>query len=268
MIDARANRPPGTVRARLPLYAVRWTPLLIGINLLMFVVLAGANVMQTGQNILTSLLVGASGSTLLRLGAKVNFLIVEGELWRLFTAMFLHIGLMHIIFNMLALKIFGEQVERLMGSSRFLLIYLLSGLFGSVASFAFSPNISAGASGAIFGIIGAFTAFFLRNRETFGEMASQQLRSMGGLILVNLLLGISVPGIDNYAHLGGLISGLLLGLLLAPTYELARRSGTGEAQAQERGLRIPIAVVALGGIALLVAAFVVARAITPLYPTS
>jgi rhomboid protease GluP len=166
----------------------------------------------------------AGGSTdtevLIRFGAKVNALIAEGEVWRLFTSMFLHIGLMHLAFNSYALFALGLEVERLYGSARFLVIYLLAGLWGSLASFALGQGLSAGASGAIFGLLGVLVAFFLRHRDMFGAFGRQRLISLLGVVGVNLFLGITTPGIDNLAHLGGLLSGAALGWALAPDYQM------------------------------------------------
>jgi membrane associated rhomboid family serine protease len=107
-------------------------------------------------------LIGGSTETdvLIRLGAKVTPLVAAGEYWRLLTAMFLHIGIVHVLFNGYALVAIGTELERILGWRRFLAIYLLSGLFGGLASYAFIASLSAGASGAIFGIIGALAAFF------------------------------------------------------------------------------------------------------------
>jgi rhomboid protease GluP len=166
----------------------------------------------------------AGGSTnpevLIRFGAKANVLIAQGQVWRLLTSIFLHIGPMHLFFNSYALFIFGVEVERVYGSARFLTIYLLAGLYGSLVSFAFGPNLSAGASGAIFGLLGVMVAYFRRHRETFGDWGRQRLFSLLGVAGFNLVLGFTVPGIDNLAHLGGLITGVVLGWLLVPEYEL------------------------------------------------
>jgi rhomboid protease GluP len=166
----------------------------------------------------------AGGSTnlqvLVRLGAKVNPLIAAGEYWRLLTSMFLHIGLWHILFNGYALVIIGTELERLLGPGRFLAIYLLSGLLGSLASYAFSPSLSAGASGAIFGTIGALAAFFTTHRRRLGAWGRRRLANIVFLIAINLFFGFTQPGIDNFAHMGGLLSGFGLGWFLAPRYEL------------------------------------------------
>jgi rhomboid protease GluP len=165
----------------------------------------------------------AGGSTqidvLIRLGAKYSPLIASGEYWRLFTAMFLHIGWMHLLFNAYALVAIGTDLERILGWGRFLAIYLLSGLFGSLASYAFSPHLSAGASGAIFGVIGALGVFFALYRKRLGQWGRARLGNILFLIALNLFFGFTNPGIDNYGHLGGLLSGAVLGLALAPRYQ-------------------------------------------------
>jgi rhomboid protease GluP len=165
----------------------------------------------------------AGGSTdtgvLIRMGAKVTPLIAAGQYWRLFTAMFLHIGLMHIFFNGYALVVLGTELERLLGWARFLAIYLLSGLVGNMASYAFSTSVAAGASGAIFGLIGALGAFFFRYRERLGTWGRARLGNILFLIVLNLAFGFIYPGIDNLAHLGGLLCGFGLGWALAPRYE-------------------------------------------------
>jgi rhomboid protease GluP len=166
----------------------------------------------------------AGGSTqtevLVRLGAKVTPLIAQGEYWRLFTAMFLHIGILHLAFNGYALLAIGTELERLFGSPRFVAIYLLSGLFGTAASYAFSYSIAAGASGAIFGLIGALAAFFTLHRERLGAWGRARLGNIAFLVAINLFLGFTQPGIDNLAHLGGLVSGFGLGWALAPRYTM------------------------------------------------
>jgi rhomboid protease GluP len=134
--------------------------------------------------------------------------------------MFLHIGVWHILFNGYALVIIGTELERILGPWRFLAIYLLSGLFGSLASYAFSSSLSAGASGAIFGIIGALAAFFTTHRRQLGTWGRRRLANIVFLIAINLFFGFTQPGIDNLAHLGGLAAGFGLGWALTPRYEL------------------------------------------------
>ncbi|MFP7230769.1 rhomboid protease YqgP [Bacillus subtilis] len=142
--------------------------------------------------------------TLVAFGAKENSLIAAGEWWRLLTPIVLHIGIAHLAFNTLALWSVGTAVERMYGSGRFLLIYLAAGITGSIASFVFSPYPSAGASGAIFGCLGALLYVALSNRKLF-------LRTIGTniivIIIINLGFGFAVSNIDNSGHIGGLIGG-------------------------------------------------------------
>lgn len=162
--------------------------------------------------------------TLRRLGAQVNPLVAVGELWRLVAAMFLHIGLQHILFNGWALFSVGREVEAMYGSAWFVVIYFAAGLAGNIAYYWLGDSIlSAGASGAVFGLIGAEAAFFLTNRTLFGKLGSQRLGNLGVLIAINLVFGFTVPGINNIAHLGGLVMGFGLGLLLAPRFAVEWR---------------------------------------------
>lgn len=133
------------------------------------------------------------------------------EWWRLITAMFVHIGPLHLAFNMYALFLFGQAVENRYGRLRFLALYLTSGLLGSALSVALTSGtgIRAGASGGVFGILGCWIAFYVRHRNARGS--GDQLRSLFFLVGVNLLFGFSIGGIDNFAHLGGLAGGFIAG---------------------------------------------------------
>ncbi len=156
---------------------------------------------------------------LLDFGAMFGPLIADGEYWRLFTAMFLHVGIAHLAFNGFWLAIFGTLVEGAYGHARFLFIYMAAGLTGSVASYLLnSIAVGAGASGAIFGVLGALAAYFAAQRKILGETAKRSM--MGVLVLagINLACGFSTPGIDNMAHLGGFVAGVALGFALAPSY--------------------------------------------------
>jgi len=200
-------------------------------------------------------LAGGSQNTgvLVRLGAKVTPLIAAGEYWRLLTAMFLHIGLMHLLFNGYALFIIGTELEQLLGAGRFLAIYLLAGLGGNLASYAFSPNLAAGASGAVFGLIGALAAFFALHRETLGAWGQRRFLNIAGLIVINLIFGFVQPGIDNLAHLGGLLCGLVLGWALAPRYRinLIERRLEDENRLPRYGPTLAaVALILVGGVAL------------------
>ncbi|MGN1387118.1 MAG: rhomboid family intramembrane serine protease [Bacillus sp. (in: firmicutes)] len=151
---------------------------------------------------------GSSESTvtLVEFGAKYNPYILQGEWWRFITPIFLHIGFLHLALNSMALFYLGSSVERIYGSVRFFFIYLFAGFAGVVASFVFTDTLSAGASGAIFGCLGALLYFGISNKQLF-------FRTMGMniivLLVVNLAFGFIMPGIDNAGHIGGLIGGFL-----------------------------------------------------------
>ena len=156
---------------------------------------------------------------LLDLGVKSQGAIRNGEVWRFITPIFLHIGITHIFVNMYSLYAIGPAVERFFGTPRFVITYLLAGISGVVSSLALSPSPSAGASGAIFGMLGALAAFLYRHRGLFGRFGRLQLRQIILVAFLNLGLGL-MPGIDNWGHLGGLIAGATLGWFLGPRYEV------------------------------------------------
>ncbi|CAM3217137.1 rhomboid family intramembrane serine protease [Filibacter tadaridae] len=150
------------------------------------------------------------GDTVLYAGMGVNYLISDGEWWRLITPMFLHGGLMHILFNMFSLFIFGPELEKIAGKARFLTIYLLSGVFGNLATFFLhGPDYaSVGASGAIFGILGAFGALVHYTKRILPQLRQIILP----IILVSVVMTFVQPGINATAHIAGLIFGFLVGL--------------------------------------------------------
>lgn len=199
--------PPRRVYLPLPFHQPRLTWVLLAINVFVWL-------------LMTALGGSEQLDVLITFGAKFNPLIVEGQVWRLLTSIFLHIGLMHLLFNSYALFRLGTDVERAFGSDRFLVLYLLSGASGSLLSFAFNPHLSAGASGAIFGLIGAMGAHLFRHREAFGRLGQQRLWDVIGVALYNLVFGFITPGIDNLGHLGGLVSGVVLGWLIGPRYSV------------------------------------------------
>ena len=142
---------------------------------------------------------------LLKYGAKWAPAIFSGQWWRFLTAPFLHFGIFHLGMNLYALYSIGQQVEYLAGSLRFFLIYLSAALWGVLGSLYFSPqSISAGASGAIFGLVGSLLCFALLYRHAVRPGALQHLVLVIGL---NIFLGLLIPGIDNFAHIGGLVAG-------------------------------------------------------------
>jgi len=153
------------------------------------------------------------------LGLKVNELILQGQLWRLFTPMFLHGSFLHIILNMYALLIFGPTLERYYGHGRYILLYLVSGFTGNVLSFMFSLAPSLGSSTAIFGLLGAEAVFLYRNRQIFGSGARRALTNLITIAAINLVIGMT-GGIDNWGHVGGLIGGTLFAWFGGPLLEV------------------------------------------------
>jgi rhomboid protease GluP len=203
---------PRRVRLSLPLSQPRAIFVLLAINVIMY----GISVLLGGQ-------IGWDNA-LYVLGGKENDAINAGQWWRLLTPMVLHGNLTHLLFNSWALYALGTEAERVYGTPRFLAIYLLSGLAGSIASYVFNPGaLSVGASGAIFGLLGALAAFAFTSRSFVGwEASKMQLGQMATLAAINLAFGFVVPNIDNSAHIGGLIIGGISGLALAPRYVIER----------------------------------------------
>jgi rhomboid protease GluP len=172
-------------------------------------------------NILIFLLMTISGGsenqdTLIAFGAKWNELIKEREVWRFITPIFLHIGFLHLAFNSYALWIVGPHVEKLYGGARFLLLYLLTGIAGVAASYWYHPDtLSAGASGAIFGLFGVLLVFSIKYRKTVPAFFSKALgKGMLQTLAINLAIGFLVPQIDLSAHVGGLLAGCALAFAL------------------------------------------------------
>ena len=162
-------------------------------------------------------------ASLLDFGANHGPLVAGGEYWRLLSSVFLHIGIMHLMLNSLGLLIYGMLLERAFGSLRFVLIYVAAGLAGSTASFVANPMaISAGASGAIFGLLGALAACFLTGRGPQGRGSRRDAVGIAILVAISLAYGFVTPGIDNWAHIGGLAMGFALGIILAEPLERHR----------------------------------------------
>ena len=145
--------------------------------------------------------------TLLMFGTNFRPLVQAGEVWRLATSMFLHIGIIHLLVNMYSLLIIGRQLESFLGKWKFLIVYLGSGILGSLLSVVIHSSISAGASGAIFGLLGSLLYFGYHYRLYLGTVLKTQVIP---IIIINLLIGFMVPGIDNFAHIGGLVGGYLI----------------------------------------------------------
>ena len=221
---------------------VSWS--LLGINIVVWLAMTAAGGSTEGE-------------VLLAFGAKYGPAILSGEYWRLFTSMFLHIGLMHLGFNSYALYALGPEVERFFGRGRFLVIYLLSGVLSSITSYLISSNLAAGASGAIFGLVGALAAFYLHEREALGTLGRRRLNNLVSVVVVNLIIGFTVPNIDNAAHIGGLVVGVLIGWALSPEYQVVPSGPAGPARVVDsnslarRWWVLPVALAAAVGLTLL-----------------
>ena len=150
------------------------------------------------------------GKHIFNWGVSVNILIANGEWWRLVTSMFLHGSFTHILFNAFSLFVFAPDLERLMGKGRFIIIYLASGLAGNILTYIIEGPYyaSVGASGAIFGVFGAFAALVYYTRNNFPQLKQVILP----LLIVSIIMTFLSPGINELAHLGGLATGLVIGL--------------------------------------------------------
>jgi rhomboid protease GluP len=201
----QARAAPGEPRKPWVTYGV------IGLNLLIWIAMVGSGVHAYEP----------AGTVLLEWGGNLGILTGSGQWWRLLTAMFLHAGFIHLGFNLYFAWVVGRVCEQIFGSAAYVVVYLGSGLIASLVSAAWQPAIvSVGASGALFGVFGAFLAFTVRRRSVLPpEFVRSVLRN--GLILVgvNLAIGIAIPGIDVVAHIGGLVAGFGLGYLIAALAE-------------------------------------------------
>ncbi len=180
---------------------------LVGINLAVFIgmALSGASVM------------GPEGETLLAWGANFGPYTLGGQWWRLLTSVFVHIGFLHLAFNLWCLWSLGEMAERLYGHATFACIYLLCGISGSLGSLWWHrfPALSAGASGAIFGIAGAVIASMKLGEVRSVGFCPGTIQSLIGFVGFNVAFGLISGTIDNACHFGGLAAGVVLGALIA-----------------------------------------------------
>ena len=193
------------------------TPALIVLNVLVFLGMALSGVSLTAPTALE----------LVHWGATYGPLTVSGQWWRLLTACFLHIGFLHIAFNMYVLYQVGPFTERLFGAPRYLVVYLAAGIGGNLLGLFLHPQIvSAGASGAIFGVYGGLLAFLLRQRAIIRPEAAKSVTQSAVVFLgYNLVFGLASPHTDLTAHFGGLIVGFLVGYALASPHHLLRSNG-------------------------------------------
>jgi rhomboid protease GluP len=194
-------------------------------------------------NVMVYLAMGLSGASwtepslqhALLWGADFGPLSLNNEPWRLITSMFVHFGIIHIAFNMWCLFDLGRSLEFITGRRAFAVTYVASGLAASLTSLAWRPwRVGAGASGAIFGVAGAFAAYLYFRRVSFNPGTIRQTKkSLAIFIFYNLIRGAASFGIDNSAHLGGLVAGFILGCLIPPTVRSPTEIGdmTGQAAA-------------------------------------
>ena len=154
---------------------------------------------------------------LLAWGADYSPLTWNGQPWRLLSSVFVHFGILHLVMNMWALWTVGRVLERLVGNVGYLIIYFASGIAGSISSLWWNGDVvSVGASGAIFGLFGALATFIWQRADSFSpEFLSHLRRSLVSCIFINLLIGAGIEGIDEAAHIGGLVCGLICGAILS-----------------------------------------------------
>jgi membrane associated rhomboid family serine protease len=168
-------------------------------------------------NVAVFLLQGTMNGRLLQAGAKVNSEIARGQVHRLATPMFLHGSVTHLMVNSFSLYSTGPSVESWYGRARFASLYLVAGICGNVLSYFCTPTPSVGASGAIFGLVGATAVLLARHRKILGPKSRNGLNSLAYIVMVNFGMGMA-PGsrIDNFGHLGGLLGGVAFGTVFGP----------------------------------------------------
>ncbi len=204
---------------------------------------------------------------LYRWGAKFGPAVQDGDYYRLIVPIFLHAGVFHLLLNSFALFIFGPRLEQIFGSTAFVATYFVAGIFGVAASYWYSPLLSVGASGAIFGLVGAYAVYLRSNRELLGEEARQLLVSLAVIIGINIVFGFFFPGVDQAAHVGGLISGAAIAYFVAPKREIVSTEtslfGFGYARVRTRkrnigriALATAVALAATVGVVMYVSATV------------
>jgi rhomboid protease GluP len=162
-----------------------------------------------------------NSSFLLSIGALYGpNVVLNGEIWRLFTAMFLHGGLEHVAMNMLSLWFVGRVVESWFDRVSYLSIYLISGLMGGLVSIYIHPvSVGIGASGAIFGIFGAMAGIVIVNRKRMEAEFKDFIRQFGIILLLNFIIGVAFESVDMSAHIAGLVTGMIGGAMIGKSYK-------------------------------------------------
>ncbi len=201
------NPPQQAIRVPMPQSAPYMTYTIIGVTVFIFILqLATQALVQEDIPVIFFI--------------KSNELIRAGQVWRLITPALLHGSIAHIGFNMYALLSFGTGLERHFGHGRFLLLYLLGAFAGNVMSFLLTSANSLGASTAVFGLLGAEGVFLYQNRKLFAGRFRSAISNIIFVAVINLFIIGSLPGIDNWGHIGGLIGGLMFTSFAGPLWEI------------------------------------------------
>jgi rhomboid protease GluP len=149
------------------------------------------------------------------------YTVMDAQWWRLGTAMFLHGGMTHLLMNTVSLYLIGRGVESYFDTKSYLIIYIFSGLLGSMVSLYMHPeSVGVGASGAIFGLFGGLAGFFLAHRDRIESHAKAFMKDFAIIIGINLAIGLSIPSVDMSAHIGGLLAGFLGGFIISKNLKL------------------------------------------------
>jgi rhomboid protease GluP len=232
--DSQYPQPPRpqTVQVAVPSVKPYLTYAILGVTVFVYLLqLASLYLIpaSTAESILNTFRISVSGGgqtdVVALLGEKINQLIRVGQVWRLITPVFLHnselpYGLLHIGFNMYALYLYGRGLEARFGHVRFGLLYFLSAYAGNVLSFLMTTSPSLGASTAVFGLFAAEAIFILQNRPLLGNRAGRAIMNILYLVAINLFIGFSTSGTDNFGHLGGILGGVLFTWFGGPRWKL------------------------------------------------
>ena len=162
-----------------------------------------------------------SAANLLKYGANYQAYIQAGEWYRLFSCIFIHASILHLLLNMYALKIIGSQIESFLGKIRFVIVFIISGLIGSLFSAILTKSVSVGASGAIFGILGSLIYFSYHYRLLLGSSLKYEILPV---VIFNLGIGLFIPGVDIWAHIGGLVGGIFATMAVGVPGKINKRS--------------------------------------------
>ncbi len=184
---------------------------------LTYILIASSSVVYLFSAFLSQSLIDMDMQILVDMGALFGpYTVLKGEWWRLLTAMFLHGGMTHLLMNMFSLYLIGRGAEMYFDTKSYLSIYFFSGLIGGLVSLYMHPvSVGVGASGAIFGVFGALAGFFLAHREKIESHSKAFMKNFAIIIVINLVIGFSIPSVDVSAHIGGLIVGFIGGFVLS-----------------------------------------------------